>query len=204
MLPSEFEFLCDENLSIRRIDISTFLRLLQIKNFWVKENEILRKNFIVFLYANWQWYIDECSKLYLEYVNIHCSKWICKLDTTFHTWNLKINVFKDQYINRLCLKYDDFIKKCIKELRFNPSDIYIINWWKNTDFSNKNNFKQSFSYIIDNWLVDLRNDIAHWKKSILIPSNQDIIIIVDFLFKILEKYKEFLVFHISCDSFLKK
>lgn len=201
MIASEYEYFCDSNLSLRRIEISTLLKFLQMQNLSPKEQEVLIKNFIVFLYSNWQGYIDECSKKYLEFVNVQCSKWICILETDFYTWNLKIDTLKRDYFKRLKIDYADFITKCIKELRFNLLDIAKINGWTSTDFSNQNNFQQTLSYIVNNGLVDLRNNISHGKKVSLYWISE-IEIIVEFIFKILEKYKEFLIINIYNETYL--
>lgn len=202
MTLSEYEDFCDSNLSTRRVDISTLMQLLQLKTLSSKEIEILKKNFIVFLYSNWQWYIDESTKEYLNYVNFHCWKWICLLETEFKTWNLKINILKDQYFKRIKLDMQDFFCRCTSELRFNGVDIKKINNNYSTDFSNINNFQKTIQYVIDVLLVWLRNDIAHWKKIIILPSIDQIKVLVDFIFKILEKYKEFLVANIDTKSYL--
>ena len=203
MIPSEYEEFCDSSLSLRRQEISVLLRFLKTKNISAKEQEVLIKNFIVFLYSNWQWYIDECSKKYLEYVNIYCGKWICVLNTDFSTWNLKVAILKKEYFKRLNIEYEEFLIKCINELRFNLDDIRTINGWNNLDFSNINNFQQTLCYVVDSWLVDLRNNISHWKK-VPLPLVNEIIVMVEFIFKILQKYKEFLVENINSKAYLNE
>ena len=69
-----FQDSCNRNLDTRILEISILKQILNKSTNTKKEEKILEKAFIVFIYSNWQGYIDEISKEYLEYVNYHCSK----------------------------------------------------------------------------------------------------------------------------------
>jgi hypothetical protein len=197
----EFEDYCNSNLWNRTSEISVLKQILEKKDNSSKERKILTKSFIIFLYSNWQGFIDEISKKYLEFVNQECSKWICLLDTKFHTWNLKIDTLQNQYFKRLNIDYNSFKTKCYTELRFNLTDLQKINWWKNIKLTKNNNFHDNFCYIINDLLVWNRNDIAHWKNNVL-PAIDELNILSDFIFKILNKYKEYLYKNLEDKTYL--
>jgi len=202
MTLEEFEDYCNHNLWKRISEVSVLKWILNNKNNSNKEKNILKKSFIILLYSNWQWFIDEISKKYLEYVNQECSRWICFLDTKFSTWNLKIDILNNQYFKRLNVDYCWFKIKCYTELRFNLIDLQKINWWKSTKLSEKDNFHDNFCYIINRLLVWNRNDIAHWKNKIL-PTISELNILSEFIFKILDKYKEYLYKNLEEKTYLK-
>lgn len=105
---SQFDDFCNHNLDERRLEISVLKQIINNPLNSTKETNILIKSFIIFIYSNRQWFIDEISKNYLEYINYCCSKWICKLETNFWTWNLSTKILKENYLTDYLLIINPF------------------------------------------------------------------------------------------------
>lgn len=195
----EFEDYCNNNLWKRKTDISSLKQILNNTKNSTRQTKVLSKTFIIIIYSNWEWYIDEISREYLNHINYLYSeytKWIFKLDIEFKNGNASIKNIKSEYFKRLNLSYESFTSLCWERILFNLKDISKI-WFKSG-----NNFMDNFELILDK-MVKTRNSIAHWKELDNFYSVEELNILSDFIIKTLDMYKEFLFSNLENKTYLK-